>query len=114
MSGYRNHMKKILVGFVVLMCAQASHAYDTYAIGHINNVTFAGDEIFLRLDSANPGNCASSSIGWMKIPAQQKAMQSFVIGLWLRGDISQTTVVVYTNPPDTSGYCSINQIDPEE
>lgn len=114
MFGYRKRIKNVLVGVVVLMCAQASHAYETYAIGHINNVTFAGDEILVRLDSPNPDNCASSRIGWMKIPAQQKAMQSFVIGLWLRGDISQTTVVVYTNPPDTSGYCSINQIDPDE
>lgn len=97
-----------------LWMASVAGAYETYAIGHINNVTFAGEEVFIRLDAAQPGNCGGSSINWMRIPAQQKAMQSFVIGLWLRGDIAQTTVVVYTNPTDASGYCSVNQIDPAE
>jgi hypothetical protein len=79
--------------------------------GHISNVTFTGDYVMIMVDAGLPGNCAGTSWGWMKIPPENKAMNAFVIGLWMRGDAASTTVTVYTDGiPD--GYCRITQIDP--
>jgi hypothetical protein len=79
--------------------------------GHINNVTFAGDYVMIMVDAGLPGNCSGTSWGWMKIPAENKAMAAFVIGLWMRGDASQILVSVYTDGL-ADAYCRITQIDP--
>lgn len=60
------------IGAGIFLIVNGAHAYDTYAIGHINNVTFAGDDVLVRIDAPVPTNCSSSLYGWMKIPAQQK------------------------------------------
>jgi hypothetical protein len=84
----RNEMrtKKSFLIAVVLTLAllgveQRSYAYENYAMGHISDVTFAGDMLLVRMDVAAPSNCASTSFGWMKIPATERAMQSFVTAL---------------------------------
>jgi hypothetical protein len=91
----------------------AANASPTYQVGRINNVTFAGDGVLIRLDTGLPDNCAGTGSGWMLIPISAKPIQAFVLGLWLRGDAAQVTVVVYTTAGVVSGYCQIDQIDPE-
>lgn len=101
----------VVLGFAVTpMTANAS---TTYQVGRINNVTFSGDSVLIRLDSGLPDNCTGTASGWMLVPASAKPIQTFVIGLWLRGDAAQVTVTVYTNAGVVSGYCQIDQIDPE-
>lgn len=83
----------------------------TYTSGHISNVTFAGNDVMIMVDAGLPGNCTGTSWGWMRIPAENQAMNAFVIGLWMRGDASQVIVTVYTDGL-VGGYCRISQIDP--
>ena len=84
----------------------------TYVSGHISNVTFDGDSVMIMVDVGLPDNCAGTPWGWMRIPAENKPIIAFVIGLWMRGDAAQTVVSVYTDGL-AGGYCRITQIDPE-
>ena len=99
-----------LIGLCV--AAGTASAADTYLHGHINNVTFAGESLMIKLDAGLPDNCAGTSYGWMEIPATYKSMTAFVIGLWMRGDSTQTLVTVYTQGL-VGGYCRVTQVDPE-
>lgn len=94
------------------MFAPAAFAYDTYNSGTISNVTFAGEDVLIMLSSGVPTNCTGTPYGWMRVPHDYKPMTAFVIGLWMRGDMSANTVTVYTSGLDSSGYCAITQIDP--
>jgi hypothetical protein len=47
----------------------------------------------------------------MKIPVENKSMNAFVLGLWMRGDAQQVVVTVCTDGL-VGGYCRITQIDP--
>ena len=98
----------IAVGIAVSFNASAA---DSYLSGRISNVTFAGDTVLIMLDTGVPTNCTGTSYGWMMIPPAYKSMASFVIGLWMRGDIASVQLTIYTDQR-TSGYCQINQIDP--
>lgn len=87
-------------------------AAPTYQDGRINNVAFVGSSVFIQLDSGLPDNCAGTPAGWMIITDSRKPMQSFVMGLWMRGDAAQVTMRVFTSGVTGTGYCEINQIDP--
>ena len=45
------------------------------------------------------------------IGSSNTGMIAFVTGLWMRGDASQVSVVVYTAGVDSTAYCQVNQID---
>jgi hypothetical protein len=89
----------------------AAIAQPTYVSGHINDITFAWDAVLIRVDAGLPDNCAGTSYGWMKIPVENKSMNAFVVGLWMRGDAQQVVVTVYTDGL-LNGYCRVTQIDP--
>jgi hypothetical protein len=91
-----------------------SHAYPTYATGHINNITIAGDLLLIRLDTSMPDNCAGTAYNWIAIPAERKTMQAFVLTLQARGALLTQTVTIYTDAPGANGFCTVNQIDPAE
>jgi hypothetical protein len=80
--------------------------------GQISNVTFVGDYVMITVNTGLPDNCLGTAWGWMRVPPENKAIIALVTGLWLRGDAATTTVTVYTNPIDSSGYCTVNQIHP--
>jgi hypothetical protein len=86
---------------------------ENYLYGHISNVTFSNDEIWIMLDTGVPTNCVGTPYNWMSIVAQDKAMQGFVLGLWMRGDESQVAMTVYTTGKSASGMCLIASIDPD-
>lgn len=96
------------------LVAAAAHAEATYLAGRISNVTFSGDSVMIMLDTGVPGNCVGTPFGWMRIPAANKPMTAFVIGLWLKGDASAVQVTVYTDPPSSSAFCTVHQLDPAE
>jgi len=103
----------ILVGLLLL--AGNTHAqYPTYASGHINNITLAGDLILIRIDAAFPTNCAGTAFNWIAIPAANKPIQAFVLALQARSAMPSTMVTIYTDPPGANGFCTVNQIDPWE
>src|SRR5437899_3233211 len=58
-----------------------------YQVGKIQNVTFLYDTVLIRLDTGIPDNCNGTSSGWLAIPAAHRPMQSWVIALWVRGDL---------------------------
>jgi hypothetical protein len=89
-------------------------AEQTYLVGHIRDITFVRDAVYIMLDTGVPGNCTGTPYGWMVIRGSDKAMQGFVLGLKFSGAFSSTTVAVYTDGIGSSSYCEINQIDPAE
>lgn len=99
-----------IAALVLAFPFSCAHAGPTSQSGRITDTTFAGDSVLIRLDSASPDNCTGAPYGWMQVPANSKAMQAFVLGLWFRGDAAQTVVTVYTAGID-NGNCVINQID---
>ena len=101
-----------LAALIGSLWATSVPAADAYLGGHINDVTFAGSDVMVRLDTGVPDNCTGTPFGWMLIPNSAKPMQAFVIGLWMRGDAAQTYAVVYTTAVSVGGYCIINQLDP--
>jgi hypothetical protein len=101
------------IAAVMFLASASAAAYDTYQDGRISNVTFGGDTVLIMLDTGLPDNCAGSPFGWMQIPANNKAMQALILGIWMRGDAAQTRVTVYTDNRTGGAYCQINQIDPE-
>ena len=106
--------RRLRRGAAILCLAAVSSvalAQPTYVTGHINDVTFAWDAVLIRVDAGLPDNCAGTSYGWMKIPVENKSMNAFVIGLWMRGDSAQVNLTVYTDGL-LSGYCRVTQIDP--
>jgi hypothetical protein len=103
------------VAALLLCCAvSTANAGPYYQVGRITNVTFTGDNMLIILDSGLPDNCAGTPYGWMWLPASAKPMMAFVMGLWLRGDLSKITVTVYTSGRDATSFCQVNQIDPAE
>lgn len=107
----RNSLPRILILGLLIASSSMAYAQPTYLSGHISNVTFAGDEVLIMLDAGLPDNCVGTSYGWMRIPAENKSMNAFVIGLWMRGDAQQIVVTVYTDGI-VGSYCRISQIDP--
>jgi hypothetical protein len=95
-----------------LASAPSAHAADTYNNGYISNITFSGDEVLVMLSTGVPTNCTGTPYGWMRIPPEYKSMTAFVIGLWMRGDMSSTNLTLYTGGLGGNGYCVITQIDP--
>lgn len=113
LSSYRRPLLSYWLAFIALVASiSVAHAGLAYQSGRISNVTFGQQHLQIILDSGLPDNCAGASYGWMTVPANAKTMQAFVLGLWLRGDASQTSVVVYTNGGIVNGVCIIDQIDP--
>jgi hypothetical protein len=103
---------RVLLGAVLAMTVQTAGAASDFVTGRITASSFVGTTIFIRVDTGLPDNCAGTPFGWMVIPATAKPMAAFVIGLKLRGDLSETGVTVYTTGRDASGYCQIAQIAP--
>ena len=104
-------MRRLMPLILTVALSTVARAAPTYTSGHITNVTFGGDFVMIILDAPLPDNCAGVSYGWMTIPAQNKPMIAFVIGLWMRGDAASTMVTVYTDAL-VGGVCRINQLDP--
>lgn len=100
----------VITSAVLMLNQNTVGAADWYQSGRITNVTFT-DSVLIMLDTGVPTNCTGTPWGWMKIPAENKAMIAFVTGLWLRGDSASVTVVVYTTGL-SDGWCIVNQIDP--
>ena len=110
-------MKTTLKGLLCLALLSGVPAWsaDTYLGGRIMNITFVEAEVYIALDTGVPTNCTGTPFGWMVIPASAKAAQAFVIGLRLRGDLSETVVTVYTSGRQGgTGYCQIYQLDPAD
>ena len=108
MSKFRLWASLAMLAFAGSASAQVG---PTYASGHITNVTFTSGSVMIMLDVGLPSNCVGSAYGWMTIPGDYKLMAAFVMGLWLRGDASQTVVTVYADGL-VNGYCRLSQIDP--
>gem|GEM_PF-2218123 len=87
--------------------AQASN----YEIGHITRVSYLPTGVLIMMDGTLPTNCAGTGYGWMMIASSNTGTVAFTTGLWMRGDASQWTVVVYTAGIDSTGYCQVNQLD---
>ena len=107
-------MKRIQTAVALLASiAGPCVAGPTWQTGHINNIAVAGDDIVLKLDSGLPDNCTGTAFGWMLIPSSAKATKALVLALWARGDMSSSTVTIFTGGL-VGSYCQVDQIDPIE
>ena len=70
---------------------------DAYLTGYITRVSYAQDVMLIMLSSGVPSNCTGVSYGWLTIPAQNKAIQAFGRGWWMRGDAAGKPLAVYTS-----------------
>jgi len=102
---------RVLAGSVLIASVPARA--DATLTGYITRVSYAQDVILIMLSSGVPSNFTGVSYGWLTIPAQNKAMQPFVTGLWMRGDAASKPLAVYTSGLDSAGSCLVNQIDTE-
>jgi hypothetical protein len=89
------------------------HSFASIGAGHvsgkISNITSTKGGLLVRVGSNEvPQNCTSGKL-WMHIAEENKAMISLTITAWTLG----RNVTVYTSP-SSSGYCRINQVDPNE
>ena len=96
----------LTAGFAPIARAEASIS------GHVSNVSFYRDYVLIQLDAGPPSSCVPNPSGWLRIPPENKPSIAFIIGLWMRGDASSTSVTVYSDGIDASGFCAISQIDP--
>jgi hypothetical protein len=102
---------RVVAVFAALATLSATaSAGPNYVSGHISNVVFNGDDVLIMVNAGLPDECAGAS-AWMRVPPEYKAMNAFVLGLWMRGDAAQVSVMVYTAGV-VGGYCRITQIDP--
>ena len=86
---------------------------DATLTGYITRVSYVQDVVLIMLSSGVPSNCTGVSFNWLTVPAQNRAMQAFVTGLWMRGDAASKPLAVYTSGLDSAGSCLVNQIDTE-
>lgn len=115
----KQYLKKTFPNLKVLvlgmMCfnasnAWASQAYGYYIHGDIKDVTSVRGALMVRIDDDKvPTVCASSSSSWMRIDQSDTAMTSLVLSYWLQ---SKRGFTFYSDGL-SSGYCSINQADPD-
>lgn len=102
----------MLPAAAIIICSSVQ-AGPNWQHGFISGITFVDDYILVALSSGPPDNCAGTPSGFMRINSTNKAMQSYVTGLWLRGDASQVPIYIYTDPPPSAGaYCVVRQVNP--
>ena len=88
-----------------------AQAQPNYESGHITRVSYVQTGVLIMMDGTLATNCAGTPDGWLMIGSSNTGMIAFVTGLWMRGDASQVSVVVYTAGVDSTAYCQVNQID---
>ena len=106
-------MIRNFIAATLVMATSTCLAGTNWQVGHINNMTVADDEVYVKLDSGLPDNCTGTSGGWMIVPSASKALKALVLALWARGDMTATSVQIYTNGL-VGSYCEVDQIDPYE
>lgn len=110
----RGSIVKALLCTAPLLACSGAQAGPNWQSGFISGITFIDDYILVAFSTGTPDNCAGTPSGFMKINAANKSMQSYVTGLWLRGDASQVPMYIYTDPPPSAGaYCIVRQVNPQ-
>lgn len=97
---------------LMILASTTATAYENYQEGRITNVSVVGTSVLVMLDTGMPTNCTGSPNGWMEVTEDKKAMQSLVLGIWMRGTAAAVNVTVYTDARTGGGWCKITQIDP--
>jgi hypothetical protein len=113
-SGFLRKTSALLALATAVISAEPTIA-STYVTAHIADVTFYRDSVLIRMENNGlPTVCTGTAQGWMRIAPENKSMAALVLGLLMRGDLASTVVTVYGDGVDSSGYCGISQIDPQE
>jgi hypothetical protein len=73
-------MMRGVIACIFLLASSLATAAENYLTGRISNVTFFDNEILLQLDTGRPGNCATTTYGWIKVSSDSKLLQSVVLG----------------------------------
>lgn len=90
--------------------ANASAVYQNYIHGEIRDITSVRGALMVRIDDDKvPTVCSPSGSSWMRIEQTETAMTSVVLSYWLQGKRRFT----FYSDGLSSGYCSINQADPD-
>jgi hypothetical protein len=89
---------------------KASVVTSSYITGDIKDITSVRGALMVRIDDDRvPTICAPSGTPWMRIDQADAAMVSVVLSYWMQG---KRRFTLYTDGW-TSGYCPIQQADPE-
>jgi len=103
-------MKKILISLVLAFSSQLANSAEHYQSGAIKNITSTPAGLMIMMDSGLPSNCEGTPFGWMLIEQKNTTMISVVLAAWASNNKSGT---VYTSGrPNGTGYCIVNQFDP--
>jgi hypothetical protein len=90
--------------------ANSSTAYQNYIYGDVKDITSVRGALMVRIDDDKvPTVCSSAGSSWMRIEQTETAMTSVILSYWLQGKKRFT----FYSDGLSSGYCSINQADPE-
>ena len=101
-------MKKFMITCFCFCVSITAHANTNYKSGTISNLTSTTAGIMIMLDTGIPTFCEGTPYGWMLVKNVNSAMVSTVLAAWVSG---KKTGTVYVSQR-TSGYCIINQFDP--
>lgn len=104
-------MKRILFILVMLVSVQSTTAAEYYQSGEIINITATTNGLMVMMDTGLPSNCEGTPYGWMLIEQKNTTMISVVLAAWASQAKSGTIYTV--GRPDGSGYCLVNQFDPD-
>ena len=104
-------MKNVILGIFLLLLSLNAQSASYYQVGKIKNITAVTGGIMIMMDTGLPDNCAGTPFGWLLIKQEYAAITSVVLAAWASGNKSG---VVYTSGRENgTGYCLVNQFDPE-
>jgi len=102
-------MKKLIISVLFLVLSSTASANTNYKRGTISNLTSTTSGIMIMLDTGLPTFCEGTPYGWMFIKKEHTALISTVLAAWVSG---KKTGTVYVFDRNGTGYCEINQFDP--
>ena len=100
----------MLLRFVPVVCVRTGSVQKNEN-AHIARVACVSTGVLIMIEGALPTNCAGTPCGWLMVGSSSTGMIAFITGLWMRGDASQMSVVVYAAGVDSMTYCQVNQVD---
>ncbi|WP_054114255.1 hypothetical protein [Marinagarivorans algicola] len=104
-------MTRIILGTFLSILINNCWSAEGHQTGKITNLTATTHGILIKLNKGLPSNCEGTPFGWMLIRQENTALISVVLATWISG---QSTGTVYTSgTANSTGYCIVNQFDPD-
>jgi len=102
-------LNSVFLTLALLLSLNVSGA-EHYLRGDLKNITSNKNGLLIQLDTGVPDNCEGTPYNWMVIKKDYTTMISVVLMAW---STDRKNMTVYTDGKDATGYCIINQVDPD-